>query len=214
MGADEAQVRESICQAGRSLFDRGLTAGSSGNISVRINDGWILTPTGASLGRLEAERLSKVGFDGSLLSGEAPSKELPLHAAMYEVRSSARAIVHLHSTYSVAVSMLRSVDPACAIPPLTAYFVMRVGRVPLVPYHMPGDPGVAAEIRALASSHAALLLANHGPVVSGRSLDGAMDAAEELEETAKLFLTLGERPVRALEPDQIAELAEAFGAVW
>ena len=210
----EAKLREQICRLGRSIFDRGLTAGSSGNISVRVDDGWLSTPTNVSLGRLDPARLSRLDAQGRLVSGDRPTKELPLHLSVYEVRKPANAIVHLHSTYSVAVSVLQNVDAANAIPPLTAYYVMKVGRLPVVPYHRPGDPNVAGAIRALADRHAAVLLANHGPVVSGASLDDAVNAIEELEETAKLFLTLGDRPVRALDDAQIDELRRVFGAQW
>lgn len=211
---NESKLREQICEFGRSIFERGLTAGSSGNISARVDDFWLMTPTNASLGRLDPARLSKIDAQGKLISGDPPTKELPLHLSVYEVRKPAAAIVHLHSIHSVAVSVLRNVDPANAIPPLTAYYVMKVGRLPVVPYHRPGDPGVADAIRALADRHAAVLLANHGPVVSGPSLDGAVNAIEELEETAKLFLTLGDRPVRALDEGQIDELRRVFGAEW
>ena len=210
----ESKLREQICEFGRSIFDRGLTAGSSGNISVRLDDGWLMTPTNASLGRLDPARLSKIDNQGKLVSGDPPTKEVPLHLSVYEVRPPAAAIVHLHSLYSVAVSVLKNVDPKNAIPPLTPYYVMKIGRLPVVPYHRPGDPKVADAIRSLADRHAAVLLANHGPVVSGPSLDGAVNAIEELEETAKLFLTLGERPVRALDEAQIDELRRVFGVEW
>jgi len=211
---NEAKAREQICEFGRSIFDRGLTAGSSGNISVRLDDGWLMTPTNASLGRLDPARLSKIDTSGRLLSGDPPTKEQPLHLAVYQARETSGAIVHLHSIYSVAVSMLKEADSASALPPLTAYYVMKVGRLPIVPYHRPGDPRVADAIRALAGRHAAVLLANHGPVVSGTSLDAAVNATEELEETAKLFLTLGGRAARTLDPEQIEELRRVFGAEW
>lgn len=214
MDAIERRLRDRICELGRSIFDRGLTAGSSGNLSARLDDGWLMTPTGASLGRLDPARLSKVGFDGRLLSGDAPTKEAPLHAAVYERRGRARAIAHLHSTHSVAVSMLAGVDPANALPPLTPYQVMKVGRLPLVPYHRPGDPKVADAIRELAGAHAAVLLANHGPVVSGDSIEAAVDVVEELEATARLYLVLDGRPARLLTDDQIDELRRCFGAHW
>jgi 3-dehydro-4-phosphotetronate decarboxylase len=214
----EARLREQICEFGRSLFDRGLTAGSSGNLSVRLPEecggGWLMTPTNASLGRLDPERLSKIAPDGRLLSGDMPTKEQPLHAAVYEVRGKATAIVHLHSHYSVAVSVLRDVDPKRVLPPLTAYYVMRIGRLPLVPYFRPGDPKVAEVIGELAGESAAVLLANHGPVVSGDSLEAAVYATEELEETARLFLTLYGKPVRGLDDAQIEELRRVFGANW
>jgi ribulose-5-phosphate 4-epimerase/fuculose-1-phosphate aldolase len=210
--ADENRLREQIVDFGKSLFERGLTAGSSGNLSVRLNhgDGWLLTPTNASLGRLDPARLSKLDWDGRLLSGDAPSKEAFLHRAMYCERAGAGAIVHLHSTHSAAVSCMCGLNHEDCIPPLTPYFVMKIGRLPLVPYHRPGDPALAGAIGALAKKHAAVLLANHGPVVSGSSIEAAVYAAEELEETAKLFLLLRDVPVRPLDAAQIAELKSAF----
>ena len=210
MSQKENELRDSIVQHGRSLFDRGLAAGSSGNISARLDDGWLLTPTDSSLGQLDAARLSKLDWQGRLISGDAPSKEAFLHRAMYEERAGANAIVHLHSTYSAAVSCMDGLDAASCLPPLTAYFVMKIGRLPLVPYHRPGDAGLADAIRKLARSHAALLLANHGPIVSGASLAAAVYATEELEETAKLFLLLRNAPVRALTDAQIDELRSVF----
>ena len=214
----EARLREQMCAFGQSIFDRGLTAGSSGNISVRLPEdcggGWLMTPTNASLGRLDPERLSKIAADGRLLSGDKPTKEQPLHTAVYDARAAANAIVHLHSHYSVAVSVLRDIDPKRVLPALTAYYVMRVGRLPLVPYFRPGDPKVADVIGELARESAAVLLANHGPVVSGECLEAAVYATEELEETARLFLTLYGKPVRELDGEQIEELRRVFGADW
>lgn len=214
----EDQLREQICAFGRSIFDRGLTAGSSGNISVRLPEdcggGWLMTPTNASLGFLDPGRLSKIAPDGRLVSGEKPTKEQPLHTAVYTARRSANAIVHLHSHYSVAVSILRDIDPKRVLPPLTAYYVMRVGRLPLVPYFRPGDPEVAKVIGELAAESSAVLLANHGPVVSAGSLEAAVYATEELEETARLFLTLYGKPVRLLDDEQIEELRYVFDANW
>jgi ribulose-5-phosphate 4-epimerase/fuculose-1-phosphate aldolase len=205
--ANESRTREQICRYGRSMFERGLTAGTSGNISVRLEDGGsLLTPTNASLGFLDPARLSRLDAQGRLVSGDAPTKEVPLHTAFYEMRHSAGAVVHLHSTHSVAVSMLPDVNPAAVIPPLTAYYVMRVGDTALVPYHRPGDPAVATAIRGLAGRHSAVLLANHGPVVAGVSLDSAVAAIEELEETAKLFLLLRGLNPRILSPDQVRDL--------
>lgn len=208
---EETRQRELIVEFGRSLFERGLTAGSSGNISVRLHDGWLLTPTNASLGRLDPARLSKLDWDGLLLSGERPSKEAFLHRAMYHGRDSANAIVHLHSTHSAAVSCMCGLKHDDCIPPLTPYFVMKIGRLPLVPYHRPGDPELAGAMGVLARKHAAVLLANHGPVVSGSSLEAAVYAAEELEETAKLFLLLRDVPTRPLDAAQIDELKSTFG---
>ena len=211
---DEAALRERICAIGRSIFDRGLTGGSSGNVSARLDDGWLLTPTGVSLGALDPARLSKLDDDGRLLGGDPPSKEMFLHAAMYEARAAAGqpmgGIVHLHSTHSVAVSCLPDIDPANVLPPLTAYYVMRVGTCPLVPYYRPGDPALGEAVRGLAGKHSAVLLANHGPVVAGRSLDAALAAIEELEETAKLHLLLDGRKPRLLTPEQVADLHRHF----
>jgi ribulose-5-phosphate 4-epimerase/fuculose-1-phosphate aldolase len=202
----EHALREEICQLGRSLFDRGLTHGSTGNISVRLADGWLLTPTGSNLGRLDPARLAKLDWDGRQLSGDAPSKEAFLHLAMYRERAANGAVVHLHATHSVGVSVLADIDPADVLPPLTAYYVMRVGTLPLVPYYAPGDMQLADAVRSLAGKHHALLLANHGPVVGGSSLSAAADAVEELEATAKLFLLLQGRRVRTLTDAQVLEL--------
>jgi ribulose-5-phosphate 4-epimerase/fuculose-1-phosphate aldolase len=206
----ETKLRDKIAELGKSLFERGMSAGSSGNISVRLDDGWLLTPTNSCLGRLEPARIAKLGPDGRHVSGDAPSKELFLHGAMYQARASAKAIVHLHSTHSVAVSCLPEVDPHDVLPPLTAYYVMKVGRLPLVPYYRPGDERLGAAIRGYAAKSHALLLANHGPIVAGTSLEDAVYAMEELEETAKLYLLLHGRNPRWLTEDQIAELEAAF----
>ena len=206
----EATLRERICAVGRSLFERGLTAGSSGNLSARLDDGYLLTPTGSSLGALDPARLSKLDPEGRTIAGDPPSKEAFLHRALYVARPKAGAVVHLHSTHAAAVSCLDGLDPAECLPPLTPYFVMKIGRLPLVPSHRPGDPHLGEVVRGLAARSAAVLLANHGPVVSGASLDDAVNAAEELEETAKLFLLLRGQPVRALTPDQVRELAAVF----
>src|SRR5689334_23240618 len=204
----EAKQREAICAIGASIFARGLTAGSSGNISARIEDGWLMTPTGSSLGRLDPARLSKLDDAGRLVSGDAPTKESFLHRAMYEERPNAGAVVHLHSTHSVAVSCLAEVDPHDVLPPITAYYVMRVGQLPLIPYFRPGDLALAEAVRGFAGKHHAVLLANHGPVVAGSSLDAAVNAIEELEETAKLYLLLRGAKTRYLTPAQVGELQE------
>lgn len=208
---DENGLREQITTLGRSLFARGLTMGSSGNISVRLDDGgWLMTPTNACLGRLDPARISRLDRDGHWRDGDEPTKEHFLHMAMYAERPQSGAIVHLHSTHSVAVSCLPEIDPRDCIPPLTAYYVMRVGRLPLVPYHVPGDPRLGDALRGLAGRHSAVLLANHGPVVAGKSLEAAIYATEELEETARLFLLLrGENP-RCLTPAQVVELEARF----
>ena len=202
----DAKQREAICMIGASIFARGLTAGSSGNISLRTEEGWLMTPTNASLGRLDPARLSKLDRDGNLVSGDHPTKENFLHRVMYEERSGTGAVVHLHSTHSVAVSCLAEIDPANVLPPITAYYVMRVGRLPLVPYFRPGDMTLAEAVRGFAGKHHAVLLANHGPVVAGSNLDAAVNAIEELEETAKLYLLLRGAKTRFLTPPQIREL--------
>src|ERR1700754_3193053 len=208
----ETKLREEICRLGRSLFERGLTPGSSGNISVRCEDGgWLVTPTNASLGSLDPARLSRLGADNHLLSGDAPTKEIPLHAALYETRSASRAIVHLHSTHSVALSMLPEIDPRAALPPMTPYYLMKCGLTALVPYYRPGDPAVANAIKGLAGKYSSVLLANHGPVVSGDTLEAAVYAIEELEETAKLYLLLRGLNPRLLSPAQVADLVKVFG---
>jgi ribulose-5-phosphate 4-epimerase/fuculose-1-phosphate aldolase len=206
----EAHLREEIALLGHSIYERGLTHGSTGNVSAKLDDGWLLTPTGSNLGRLDPARLSKLDWSGRLVSGDQPSKENFLHLAMYQERKNTGAVVHLHSTHSVAVSVLAEVDPADVLPPLTAYYVMRIGRLPLVPYYAPGDLKLADAVRGFAGRHHAVLLANHGPVVAGSSLAAAADAVEELEATAKLFLVLRGEKVRLLTPEQVAELRAKF----
>jgi ribulose-5-phosphate 4-epimerase/fuculose-1-phosphate aldolase len=208
---NETRLRERICAFGRSLFERGLTFGSSGNISVRLDDGFLTTPTNVSLGDLDPARLSKLDAEGRHVAGDRPTKETFLHLGMYRRRTDAGAVVHLHSTWSVAVSCLADVDPEDVLPPITAYYVMRVGKLPLVPYYPPGDPGLGPAVEALADRHRAVLLANHGPVVAGSDLEAAVWSIEELEETAKLYLILRDRPVRLLTAAQVAELRRRFG---
>ena len=206
----DASVRDRIAKFGRSIFDRGLTAGSTGNISVRIDDGFLMTPTGSSLGELDPARLSKIGFDGKHIGGDAPTKESFLHIAMYEERPRDGAVVHLHSTHSAAVSCMADLDPKNILPPLTAYYVMRVGTLPLVPYFAPGDINLAKAVKNLASAHHAVMLANHGPVVAGATLEDAVYATEELEETAKLFLLLRKVATRPLTAEQVEDLRRRF----
>jgi ribulose-5-phosphate 4-epimerase/fuculose-1-phosphate aldolase len=206
----EARLREEICLLGRSIFDRGLTHGSTGNVSAKTDDGWLLTPTGSNLGRLDPARLAKLDWKGQVVSGDPPSKEAFLHLAMYQERPSNGAVVHLHSTHSVAVSVLAEIDPRDALPPLTAYYVMRIGSLPLVPYYAPGDMQLADAVRGLASRHHALLLANHGPVVAGSSLAAAADAVEELEATAKLYLLVRGQKLRPLGDAEIADIRRRY----
>ncbi len=207
---NETALREAICELGRSMYERGLTHGSTGNISAKCADGWLLTPTGSNLGRLDPSRLSKLDWNGTLVSGDPPSKEAFLHLAMYQERAGNGAVVHLHSTHSVAVSVLDDIDPADVLPPITAYYVMRIGTLPLVPYYAPGDLQLADAVRRFAGRHHALLLANHGPVVGGSSLAAAADAVEELEATATLFLLLHGRRIRTLTQGDVAALRQRF----
>lgn len=210
MSGDEQKARDGLVRWGKSLFDRGLTPGSSGNLSVRVADGWLFTPTNSCLGFLDADRLSRLDVDGRHIGGDAPTKELPLHFAFYESRPTARAVVHLHSTHATALSCLADVDPDDAIPPITPYVVMRVGRVPVVPYTRPGSADVAPLIRARAPDHPAILLGNHGPVVAGTTLESAVFAMEELEETARLVLMTRGMAVRHLATQEIADLEATF----
>jgi ribulose-5-phosphate 4-epimerase/fuculose-1-phosphate aldolase len=208
---NETQLRDAIARHGEALYLRRYAHGSSGNISVRTDDGgFLITPTNSCLGRLDPARISKVGPDGRHVSGDKPSKESFLHLAMYQERPTASGIVHLHSTHSVAVSCLCHKDESDVLPPITAYYVMRIGRLPLLPYYRPGDMSLADAVRACARTHHAMLLANHGPVVAGKSLDDAVYNAEELEETARLYLLLERRQTRFLNSAQIAALQEAF----
>jgi len=206
-----AKLAETICRTGASLFNRGLTHGSTGNISVALPDGgWLMTPTGSSLGTLDPGRLARLDAQGRHVGGDKPTKEAFLHTCMYRERPASAAVVHLHSTHSVAVSCLDGIDCENCLPPITAYYVMRIGTLPLVPYFPPGDDALAAAVAKLAGRHHAMLLANHGPVVAGSSLAAAQDAVEELEETAKLFLLLRRESVRLLTDPQVAELKERF----
>ena len=183
----------------------------TGNVSVALPDGgWLLTPTGSSLGTLDPARLSKLDATGHHIDGDKPTKEAFLHTTMYAKRPKAGAVVHLHSTHSVAVSCLDGIDATNVLPPITAYYVMRIGKLPLVPYYPPGDKTLADAVGALADSHNAVLLANHGPVVAGSNLAVASDAIEELEETAKLYLMLLGKPLKLLTPEQVAELREVW----
>jgi ribulose-5-phosphate 4-epimerase/fuculose-1-phosphate aldolase len=191
-------LRREIAAVGASFFARRLTHGRTGNISARVDDGFLVSPTGTSLGELDPDTLSHVALDGRHLDGPRPSKEAFLHAAVYRARPGAQAVVHLHSTHAVAVSCMAGLDEANVLPPLTAYYTMRVGTLPRLPYHAPGDPALGPLAEKTASAHHALLLANHGPIVAGRDLASAADAIEELEETARIFLLLHGKPLGAL----------------
>ena len=206
----ENSERDSICRLAKSLFDRGLTIGSSGNISVRLADGWLMTPTGSSMGNLDPNEISKLDLNGNLISGKSPTKESFLHIAMYDERPESGAVVHLHSTHSVAVSCLAGIDKKNVLPPITAYYVMKIGKLPLVPYFPPGDINLAKAVKEMASNHHAVLLANHGPVVAGKTLEDAVYAIEELEETARLFLLLRNMKTQYLDEKQVKTLEELY----
>ena len=206
----DSRVREDIAAFGQLLTGLGLAHGATGNISVRLDEGLLVTPTNSRLGRLDPARIARLDRDGRHVGGDPPSKEAFLHQCVYEMRSDARAIVHLHSTHSVAISCLAGLNEDDVLPPLTAYYVMRVGRLPLVPYFPPGDTRLAAAVRKVAADHAAVLLANHGPVVAGKSLDAAVGAIEELEATARLFLLLHGHGIRPLDATQVQELRELY----
>lgn len=207
---NETAARDEIAKLAKSMYERGLTFGSSGNISVKREDGWLMTPTGVSMGEIDPARIAKLDPSGQHISGDKPTKETFLHLAMYEQRATAGAVVHLHATHSVAVSCLADVNPKDVLPPITAYYVMKIGTLPLVPYFPPGDLDLARAVREMASDHHAVLLANHGPVVAGKSLRDAVYATEELEETAKLFLMLKDAKTRFLSDQQVATLKDKY----
>lgn len=211
----EAELRERMCLLAKSMFDRGLTRGSTGNVSARTEDGGLLvTPTGTSFGRLDPGRLSRFDATGRLVDGDPPTKEMSLHTAFYDTRPQTGAVVHLHSSHSVAWSMTPDVDPENALPPLTPYSIMQLGRVKLLPFFVPGDPAMGEAVRRLAGRRSAVLLANHGPVVAGETLEATGNAIEELEYTAQLaMLTLG-HPVKALSADQVQQVVQAFNIDW
>jgi ribulose-5-phosphate 4-epimerase/fuculose-1-phosphate aldolase len=207
----EDEIRGKMVVHGRSLFDRRYTSGGSGNMSARLADGVLVTPTNSCMGRLEQNRISKLNWDGKPISGDPPSKESVLHLAVYRARPDAGAVVHLHSPHAVAVSCLNGINPDNVLPPLTPYFVMRIGRLPLVPYYPPGDPGLAEATGRLAARCRGVLLAHHGTVVAGKDLDDAVYNAEELEETARLFLMLRNENYAVLNHDAVEELRKRFG---
>jgi len=211
----ETRLREQICLLAKSMFDRGLTGGSTGNISAQTEDGGLLvSPTGTSFGRLDPGRLSRFDADGILIDGDPPTKEMPLHSAFYDTRSTAGAVVHLHSCHSVALSLMDDVDEDNFLPPLTPYGIMKLGRVKLLPFFMPGDPAMGAAVRGLAGKRAAVMLANHGPVVAGKDIEAACNAIEELEDTARLaIMTRGMNP-RGLTAEQVTNLVKTFDVEW
>ncbi|WP_416237490.1 aldolase [Sulfitobacter sp. F26169L] len=211
----EAELRELICLLAKSMFDRGLTGGSTGNISARTEDGGLLvSPTGTSFGRLDPARLSRFDAGGALIDGDRPTKEMPLHQAFYDTRSTAGAVVHLHSCHSVALSTLPEVDADNFLPPLTPYGIMKLGRVKLLPFFMPGDPAMGDAVRGLAGKRSAVMLANHGPVVAAKDIEAACNAIEELEDTARLAMMLRGMNARGLSDTEVQALVTKFDVEW
>lgn len=209
---EESRLREEMVRIAKSLFDRGFTSGSTGNLSAKLPDGgFLVTPTGSSLGFLDPARISKLGSDGSHLSGDRPTKEMPMHMAFYRTRPETGAVVHLHSTYATAWSMLPKIDPDDALPLLTPYSLMLLGQVKLLPFFLPGDAAMAGAIEALDGRHKAVLLANHGPVVADKDLWSATFAIEEFEETAKLAFLTKALDVQGLGDQDRAALIARFG---
>ena len=214
MSADSA-LREQICVLAKSLFDRGLTHGSTGNISARTADGGLLvSPTGTSFGRLDPARLSLFDATGKHVSGDQPTKEMPLHTAFYDTRSTAGAVVHLHSCHSVALSMLPGADTDNFLPQLTPYGIMKLGKVTLLPFFLPGAPAMGAAVRGLAGKRSAVMLANHGPVVAGKDVEAACNAIEELEDTARLALMTRGLSPQGLSDAQVRDVVTKFDVEW
>lgn len=211
----ETALREQICLLAKSLFDRGLTHGSTGNISARTDDGGLLvSPTGTSFGRLDPGRLSRFDAHGTLVSGDKPTKEMPLHTAFYDTRSTAGAVVHLHSCHSVAWSMMPDANEDDFLPALTPYAIMKLGRVKLLPFFLPGDPAMGEAVRGLAGKRSAVMLANHGPVVAGKDIEAACNAVEELEDSARLAMLMRGVQARGLTDDQVQALVSKFDVEW
>ncbi|MGV2866580.1 3-oxo-tetronate 4-phosphate decarboxylase [Achromobacter sp. ESBL13] len=208
---DESRIREEICVVGASLYQRGYTVGAAGNISARLDDGWLITPTDACLGRLDPAELAKVDLDGNWVSGAKPSKTLVLHQGIYRASPESRGIIHTHSTHLVALTLAGVWKADEVLPPITPYQVMKVGRIPLIAYRRPGDPQAAAEVAAVAGQVRGALFERLGPVVWERSVAHASYALEELEETARLWLMSQPRPT-PLSADAIEELRTTFGA--
>ena len=213
---NESKLREQICMFASSMFNRGLTHGSTGNISVRLNnDDILVTPSGSSFGRLDPNQIVKVTKNGELIGSSTPTKELPLHQAFYKTRGmKSGAVVHLHSTHSVALSMLPDINEDSVLPPYTPYSIMLLGKVKLLPFFVPGDPAMGEAIKGLAGKRSAVLLANHGPVVSGKDLESSVNAIEELEATAKLALILKGAKPNELNENQIRSVVNKFNIDW
>ena len=213
--SEEARLREQICLLAKSMFDRGLTGGSTGNISARTSDGGLLvSPTGTSFGRLDPARLSRFDPMGTMFDGDDPTKEMPLHSAFYDTRSTAGAVVHLHSCHSVALSMMPDANQDDFLPHLTPYAIMKLGKVKLLPFFMPGDAAMGEAVRGLAGKRAAVMLANHGPVVAGKDIEAACNAIEELEDTARLAMMTRGMSTRGLSDTDVQRLVTTFDVEW
>ena len=211
----DSELREQICLLAKSLFDRGLTGGSTGNISARTEDGGLLvSPTGTSFGRLDPARLSRFNADGFQIDGDAPTKEMPLHSAFYDTRSTAGAVVHLHSCHSVSLSMMPDVNEDNFLPPVTPYGIMKLGKVKLLPFFLPGDPAMGEAVRGLAGKRSAVMLANHGPVVAGKDVEAACNAVEELEDSARLAMMVRGANARMLTALEVQEVVKRFDVEW
>ena len=211
----DSELREQICLLAKSLFDRGLTGGSTGNISARTEDGGLLvSPTGTSFGRLDPARLSRFNADGFQIDGDAPTKEMPLHSAFYDTRSTAGAVVHLHSCHSVSLSMMPDVNEDNFLPPVTPYGIMKLGKVKLLPFFLPGDPAMGEAVRGLAGKRGAVMLANHGPVVAGKDIEAACNAVEELEDSARLAMMVRGVNARILTAQEVQKVVKRFDVEW
>jgi len=209
----EQQLREEICQIGAHLFHRGYTTGTAGNISARLADGWLITPTDACLGTLRPERIAKVSQQDEWLSGDKPSKTLLLHRQIYQRNTQAQAVVHTHSSHLVQLTLEGVWQPDAILPPITPYQVMKVGRIPLIPYHRPGHPEVAQQVADLATQVRGVMLERLGPVIWGSSVSAASYALEELEETARLWVNCTAKPA-PLTASAIEELCKHFKVTW
>ncbi len=212
---EETKLREEMCLLAKSLFDRGLTGGSTGNISARTPDGGLLvSPTGTSFGRLDPARLSRFDANGTLIGGDKPTKEMPLHSAFYETRNKTGAVVHLHSCHSVAWSLMPEVDEDNFLPPLTPYAIMKLGKVKLLPFFIPGDPAMGDAVRGLAGKRSAVMLANHGPVVAAKDVESACNAIEELEDTARLAILMRGYDAKMLSPEMVQQIVTKYDVEW
>jgi len=212
---NDNHLREQICLLAKSMFDRGLTGGSTGNISARTeNGGLLVSPTGSCFGRLDPARLSLIDSNGVLIDGDKPTKEMPLHSAFYDTRSTAGAVVHLHSCHAVALSLTPEVNEDNFLPPLTPYGIMKLGQVKLLPFFLPGDPAMGEAVRGLAGKRSAVMLANHGPVVAGKDVEAACNAIEELEDTAKLAMMLRGVEARMLSQQEVQAVVTKFDVEW